>query len=414
MSIDAIDKYIPDDGLFRWYNEYTEGNEICPRFRFFSFASAMGSLVKRKVWFQRSTYGIFPTLFPNLWIILVAPQGRGHKSAALSIAKKLINKLPDQQQPKMLASKLTPEALIKALAAQAVTAEIARSLDPMMISLVRKPAQALLYSSELGVLLGKEKYNQGMIALLTDLYDTPNEWVSETVMRGDQRLYDVCLSIMGASTPDWMQTMLPTDAFKGGFMSRMILVGYPETWYKRIADPPPPDPKWEPMLLDGLARVSKLEGEIRWTNAARDYFTDWYMDIGEPDPGPRAAYLERKQDQLLRLAILLQVAKSSELKLDRDCIESALALFGAVESDTLRMVDYISVEPRMRIVQRMFEILEARGSMSESELLGDTWKHLTRPQEYGEVVQLLLKTKQITMNIVGGDVVYHIIRKEKR
>ena len=156
----------------------------------------LGALIRRKVWFQRSTYNLFPTLYANLWVILVAPQGRGHKSAALSIAKKLMQRLPEHQQPKMLASKLTPEALVKSLAAQALTLEMQKAIDPMMLSIVKKPAQALLYSSELGVLIGKEKYNQGMIPLLTDLYDTPNEWQSETVMRGDQRLYDVCLSIM--------------------------------------------------------------------------------------------------------------------------------------------------------------------------------------------------------------------------
>lgn len=409
--IDSIEPHIPKDGLFRLYHEYTGGNEICPRFRFFSFAAAMGSIVKRKVFFQRSTYSLFPTLYPSLWIILVAPQGRGHKSAALSIARKLIQKLPENLQPRLLASKLTPEALVKSLAVQALTAEIAKSLDTTCISIMRRPAQALLYSSELGVLLGKEKYNQGMIALLTDLYDTPDEWYSETVMRGDQRLYDVCLSIMGASTPDWMQTMLPSDAFKGGFMSRMLLIGFPETWFIRISDPPPGDAKIEKELALRLTDLANFQGEITWNKPAKDFFDDWYTGLPEPEPGPKAAYLERKQDQLLRLAILIELARCPSLTLTRDSIESALNILAAIEPDTLRMVEYISIEPRMRIVQRALEILEARNLMTEGELLDEVWRYLTHPREFQEVMDMLVKTGRVNCTWGEKGTTYEMIKK---
>jgi len=410
---DAIEEFIPKEGLFQLYHQYTSQNEICPRFRYFSFAAAMGSIVKRKVFFQRSTYSLFPTLFPNFWVILVAPQGRGHKSAALSVAKKLISRLPENLQPRIMASKLTPEALVKALAAQALTVEMAKNVDPMMLSILKKPAQALLYSSELGVLLGKEKYNQGMIALLTDLYDTPNEWQSETVMRGDQRLYDVCLSVMGASTPDWMQTMLPSDAFKGGFMSRLFLVGYPETWHPRIADPPPPPEEIGKELVAKLTEIARLEGEIRWETSARDYFHDWYITLEEPDPGPKAAYLERKQDQLLRLSILTQLSWGPSLTLTRNAIETALSIIHSVEGDALRMVEYIAVEPRMRIVQRIVEMVQARGTISEGDLMNEVWRYLQRPQEFEETMNMLLKTKKITSAFGEGGICYTYNEKKK-
>lgn len=417
---DAITQHIPDDGLFRLYHEYTGGdpgkegnNEICPRFRFFSFAAVMGSIIKRKVAFQRSTYNLFPTLYPNLWVILVAPQGRGHKSAALAIAKKLSQRLPENIQPRVLASKLTPEALVKSLAAQALTLEMIQGIDKNMLSIIKKPAQALLYSSELGVLLGKEKYNQGMIALLTDLYDTPDEWVSETVMRGDQRLYDVCLSILGASTPDWMQTMLPTDAFKGGFMSRMFLVAYPEEWYMRISDPIPPDPKYGEELVKALTYLSTFEAEIKWDKSAKDYFSDWYQALEEPDPGPKAAYLERKQDQMLRLAILLQLSWAPTNILTREAIEKSLAIIGSIENDSLRMVDYIAVEPRMRSVQRIIEIMEARLEMTEAELTREVWRYFSNAREYDDIISMLRKANQLEMYIKEGEVWYRYHKFER-
>lgn len=412
MAFDAIEDALPKDGLLRDYINYTSGNEICPRFRVFSFIAALGSLVKRKVWFQRSSYSLFPTLFPNLWVILVAPQGRGHKSAALSIARKLVLKVEDKYQPRILASKLTPEALVKSLAAQALTAEVLKQLDATMISIVKKPAQALLYSSELGVLLGREKYNQGMIALLTDLYDTPEEWQSETVMRGDQRLYDVCLSVLGASTPDWMQTMLPSDAFKGGFMSRMLLIGYPETWHKRIADPEPANKELGAAIVERVTAIANLEGEMVWTPDAKKYFSDWYENLKEAEPGPKAGYLERKQDHLLKLAIIIQLCWAPTLVLTLDAMKASMAMLAAIEPDTLRMVEYISIEPRMRFVQRIIEELEARGEMTEGDLMNNTWKYLSRPQEFGETMNMLLKTKRVIMSMRGTELVYTYTRKD--
>ena len=307
---------------------------------------------------------------------------------------------------------MTPEAIIKSLAAQAFTAEMLQSIDSTTISILKKPAQALLYSSELGVLLGKEKYNQGMIPILTDLYDTPDEWHSETVMRGDQRLYNVCISIMGASTPDWMQTMLPSDVFKGGFMSRLFLVGYPETWSPRIADPEPADERLGALIVDRLTELAQFNGQMVWDKACKDYFKDWYENLPDSEPGPKAAYLERKQDQLLRLAILIQLAEGLTLTLTRSALEQALTIIAAAEVDALRMVEYISVEPRMRVVQRILEFLEARKSISEGDLMHEVWRHLAHPREFDDVISMLLKTKRVVMTFEEGQTMYKMVSKE--
>lgn len=408
MGRDALVDVLPETGLIRDYYDYTQGNEICARFRVFPFLAAMGGIIKRKVYFQRSSYDLFPRTYPNPWIILVAPQGRGHKSAALSIAKKLLTSLPDRSQPKFMASKLTPEALVKSLAGVAVNPEIAGALDPNMVNLIKKPAQAILYSSELGTLLGREKYNQGMIALLTDLYDCHDEWWSDTVMRGDQRMHNICLSIMGASTPDWMQTMLPSDAFKGGFMSRMILVGYPEELEEvRIADPSPGDPKLREKVTARLAEIANIEGIMDWTKEAKSFFAAWYEGLTPPDPGPKAAFLERKQDHLLKIAMLVQLAWGNQLTMTLEALQQSMALLNSIEPDSLRMVDYISVEPRMRIAQRVLEVVEAypKGA-TESTIVSSTWRWLASPREFEEIIRMMLKAKMIVMTTVDGEMAY--------
>lgn len=405
--MDKILPYLPNEGLFHLYHEYTDVTEVCPRFRFFAMTAAIGSLLRRKVHFQRSTYALFPTLYPNPWVILVAPQGRGHKSTALRTARMFLQKLSIEHQPHMLASKLTPEKLASSLASQAITDQMTQGVDPNLIKVLKRKAQGLIHSSELGVFLGKEKYNQGMIALLTDLYDCPDEWTSGTIMRGDQMLYEVCLSIMAASTPDWMQTMLPSDTFRGGFMSRLILVAYPEVWHKRIADPPLPDERLAEEIVTILKEIALLRGEAHWTSAAKDFFEDWYLNVPEELPGPRAAYRERKQDHILKIAIILQVAKNRKLTMELETLEQSLAILNAVEPETLTIIDYISTEPRMRVVQRVCELIKASPQgMTEARLLARVWKDLGRPGEFNEVMQLLVKSETITIGTIGSKVAY--------
>lgn len=409
---DPVTQYLPDKGVIKKFMNYTDGTEVCPRFRLFSIAAGIGAVLKRKVFFQRSSHSLFPPLFPNLWIILVAPQGRGHKSTSLRIVKNFLMAMPEQYRPNILAAKLTPEALIKALSSPQVPLEMLKNVDRTIVSAMKKPAQGVIYSSEFGVFISKKDYNKDLIPILTDLYDCPDEWVSETIMRGDQRLYDVCLTLMAASTPDWLQSMLPQDAFKGGFMSRLLLIGHPEQWHVRIPDPPKPNEEIKASIIEDLIELAKLEGEMKWVPEAKKFFEDWYMSLKEPEPGNKAAYLERKQDHLLRLSIILKLSEHKSFTLEKEFIERALNILNVCEVETLKMIDYISIDPKMRMIQRVEEVLKARKEVYESELLDEVWIYLSSIRDFDEIINFLNKRKVVTIKLTTKGILYTYNKKE--
>jgi hypothetical protein len=230
-------------------------------------------------------------------------------------------------------------------------------------------------------------------------------------MHGDQKMYDVCISVMGASTPDWMQSMLPSDAFKGGFMSRLILIGYPENWYIRIADPPAPDEQLEKKLYEYIFEIAKKRGEMKWTKDAKGFFESWYNNMSSPEPGVKASYLERKQDHLIKIAMIIHLSFLKDLILTKESLEYSLRILNSIEPETLKMIDYISVEPRMRGVQRILEVVAGKKLITESDLLDQTWKYLIRPSEFDDIVQLLLRSKKIVF--VPGEEVRYKLKEEK-
>ena len=406
-SHDPITELLPTKGYFHLYQEMTKYAEACPRFHFFTSAAVLGAMVNRKVFFQRGSTDTFPTLYPNPWIILVAPQGVGHKSSSLRVGYKLMMRTPEFCRPKILASKITPEALIKALACGQIDSsiKIPIGVDPASL---RPSAIGVLYSSELAVLLGKEKYNTGFINLMTELYDCHDEWSSETVMRGDQRLFNVCMTLMGAITPEGLRGSVPEDAFKTGFMSRIMLVIKPNTWEKKIHNPPPPPIELKDEVLHELQTISQLKGQIVWSKHAEEAFKDWYLGADKWAPGSMmAAYLERKQDHLLRLAILLELSYTYDrFILEEKTMLQALAIMDSIENEAKDLIDYILTEPKMRSAQLILENLKNHGPADEQKLLRETWRALNHPKEFQDMLMLLLRAQLISLETIKGESKY--------
>lgn len=410
MDYDAIETNLPTSGLIGKYMELTSVGQICPRYRFFVLMAVLGAVVNRKIYIQRGSKETFPALFLNPWVLLIGPQGKGNKSSTVRIGKNIMNALPKELHPSILSAKITPEAFVKALSTS-TTAEA--SVSKELLHVVRRKAIGTLISTEFGVLLGREKYLTGMAILLTDLYDCPSEWTSETIMRKDEKLYDVCISIIAASTPDWMQRLLPKDAFEIGFMSRLVLVPLPKNWRVRKI-PVQSDKILFDEVVDEVAEVARLQGEMILSLEAWEAYKEWYLNLPELPPGPQAEYLERKQDHVLRLAGLLQLAQTKELVLKAEFYELAIKLFDAIEPEVMELISYISMEPRMRIVKKILDKIEFEGEVLEHNLVADVMSLLARPSEFDDAVQFLIKAKKIQWNMSEKGVTYSTVKKEER
>lgn len=301
-----FDDLIPRSGWLRDYIEYTRKTEPPTVFHFFVGATTIGSALARNVRFDKGSYFVFP----NLCVILVAPSGKCRKTSACSIGVSLYRSLGGN----IIADKTTPEALVEAFRDEATTC-------------------GLLYAPELAVFLGKQKYQEGMVPMLTSLFDCPAEWSSKTIGRGDIVLKSVALSLLGASTLDWIQTAIPKDAFGGGFMSRLLFVVQHDT-PRSFALPPPLDDKSRTSLLRELINIAKFRGMAKLTNDGKEWYEDWYNHRSDRNTEDKqfAGYYERKPDHLLRLAIILGVSSGLSLDLDSATLERALAILDWTES----------------------------------------------------------------------------------
>ena len=402
-TFDAVEDLIPTSGWFRDYYDFAQDLEACPRFKFFSAACVLGALFSNRVWLQRGDESLLPKLFPNVWVILLAPPGRGHKTSTINMAINCLEAAaPDIR---LLADKLTPESLVKTLSAP-TRGEGAIQIGPT-------DATGLIKAPELSVFFGKQQYNTGLVSLITDLYDFRERWSSETIMRGKNILKNVCISILGGSTPTWLQKMLPEDAFTGGFMSRFVMCEMPGKYFKRRAFPRriKGTPAWD-QIVDGMRRLQPMQGKMDWTREASDAYQAYYENLFPSGDVQRDAYQEREAEQILKIAMLLALSQENMIMTLED-FRLAKTIMETLKVETYPRIDHLTTHPRMQICQDIQELLTNRGSMHESELMKRLFRSLAHGEpQFREAIKVL-KIAGVVTGEGFTDPLYTIVKGKK-
>lgn len=380
-TLDSIEELLPQKGWLRDYVTYTKTLEACPRFRFFTACCVMGASINNRVWLQRGAEGLLPKLFPNVWVVLLAPPGRGHKTSTINMAVDvLMQACPDIR---LISNKITPEAVIRALSEPGTPKETIR-IGP-------RDATGLITAPELSVFFGRQQYNTGLVSLITDLYDYREEWSSDTIMRGKNVLRRVCISVLGGSTPDWLQTMLPQDAFTGGFMSRFVLVEMPPNYFKRRALPERvPGGDWS-SLVSRLRVIAQQKGQMTWSEEAEQAYIKFYENLLPSGDVQKDAYQERAAEQILKIAMLIALSVNRMEVTKQDFLTAKGILDGLMEETSPR-IERLTTHPRMSLVQDIEDLLRKfPEGLTERELINRTYRGLQGGEaQFREALRILL------------------------
>lgn len=381
---DPIDAVLPEGGWLREYCDFSSGLEACTRFRFFTACCVLGAAINNKVWIHRGDSDLLPKLFPNPWVLLLAPPGRGHKTSTINMGVNILQQACPEVR--LIADKITPEGLVKALSAPD---------SKEMVRIGPRDATGLVKAPELSVFFGKQTYNVGLVQLVTDLYDYREEWSSETIGRGKTVLKNNCISVLGGSTPDWLQTMLPQDAFEGGFLPRFVIVEMPSTYFKR--EPKPKKPKGASLerIVQGLRIFAQFRGEMSWTCEGDECYVQYYKNLIPTGDKQHDAYMERSVEQVIRVAMLLAIAEGSMQVGDHHMTKSK-ELLDFLMQETNPRIDRLVTHPRMALVQELEDILRQHTSINRQKLLNKVYRSLTGGEsQFNEAIRILMLTGKV-------------------
>ncbi|MFH1624119.1 MAG: DUF3987 domain-containing protein [Pseudomonadota bacterium] len=308
------DKNLPSPGFVTDFVLCTRGTETPSIFAAWGALFTISTALKRAAWMD---WLEFSTIYPNLYVVLVAPPRLCSKGTPIRLAKAVLRGfhtlLDDEvtryiRQVKMLTGRATVERVFEEMKPEE---KLLGRTSAGKILVGKRFSHLALLLEELSVLLGRQSYNIGAIDRFVDWYDCGEESDDATIVRGVGKLEKIYLTILGGATPDSLGASLPEAAFGGGFISRLTIV------HQDIPT------KHNPFAKDVVkGAVSELQERLAWivrhcygtftiAPDAKEIYSNWYMNH-------RQRLIEEKRDQhlyarldnqLLRVAMLIRAQR---------------------------------------------------------------------------------------------------------
>lgn len=303
--------------LASWIDGFLTYSDVfsSPRlFRKWAAISVIAATIERKLWSR--TKG--SNLYPNLYVVLVGPPGVG-KSAILSPVERLLRSVPDLH---VSPSSVTSASLIDTLAD--AKRKIIRPND--IPNYVEFHYLATI-ASEMGVFL--PMYDPQFMNTLTKLYDGEDY---EERRRGNKlhiKLSAPQISLLGGTTPSYLNAFLPEGAWDQGFTSRTVFVFQGQKTHVNIFDEPLQYDAMEKLYVDllfDLRSIAKLFGKMEWQQEARDAIVEWDRLGGPPVPthAKLLHYASRRTAHLIKLCMIASASRGDDLHVNLNDYQTAL------------------------------------------------------------------------------------------
>jgi len=139
-----------------------------------------------------------------------------------------------------------------------------------------------------------------------------------------ETLKSTCLTMLTASNETLFHAMVKEKDIEGGFIARTFIVRESERRGINSLVEKPAGTFEREALLSGLKRIAKIKGEFKWTKRAGEEYTEWYTKLCKMRIDDRTGSVERLGDQVLKVAMLLSLARKDDLNLDREDIMMAI------------------------------------------------------------------------------------------
>jgi hypothetical protein len=260
-------------------------------------------------------------LYPNIYVMLLAESGVG-KGFGVWLAKSLVTAVDNTR---VFAGRNSIQKIVTDL-----SMAYSRKGKEMI-----KDARAYLSSGEFVNFLLKDEQS---ISILTEWYDTHyvKEWANSLKSSGTETLKDINITLLGASTSDYLRESVPVAAIRGGFFGRLMVIYSSEKGkVNALIDEAKEEEQVAPKVKEWakyLVELSKIKpgSQFRVTDFAREYYRPWYYDLQERIRTnklvDKTGYIHRLHDHALKIAMIISLSQSTELVLHKSHVQEGIEL----------------------------------------------------------------------------------------
>ena len=272
------------------------------RYYWWSGLAAIAAVVSKKIHLNRQRY----KLYPNVYVALVSNKSGLRKGDPISLCKELLQECGGVR---IISGCNSIQGLIHDLSMQKTFPD----------GSVLNKAQGIMISSEFVTFLTADPNALDFLIELYNVHEHEESW--EKTLKGSpvEKLRSPCLSMLIASNQVMFNDVVKQKQREGGFIGRTFLIYEKHTkTINDLIDPPEIELDTK-ALVSWLKKISKVEGEFRWTSGAIDVYRPWYrklaLSLRSEDVEDATGTLNRLGDQVLRVAMLISLSRKEDLDL---------------------------------------------------------------------------------------------------
>ena len=400
------------DSLVDQHNELES-----PRsFWFWAGLAAISAVVKDNVWINKQIYN----LYPNIYVMFHADSGL-KKGPPVSMSKQLVKAV---NNTRIISGRSSIQAILKELG----------TAYTMPGGKVMNRSVAFICSSELSSSIVEDK---AATKLLTDLYDRQyniGEW-RQLLKQDTFTLKDPTVTMLTATNEAMSEDFFTRSAIRGGYVARTFVVYEKESQNVNSLIYPLANPPNYIHSAEYLKELSKLSGPFKsiahneqtneykhrkvkkgrdvWFNNVGIKFDDWYEQFTkqkrDSEFKDETGTLNRFDDSVLKIAMLLSLAKEPELEITEETMDQAIKeceqLVGNVVRTTLGKQG-ISESAALKTMVIHELLARQPHQITRTVLMRRLWQNYGDSTEFDNMMQMFDAAGMIKTNSIGNQIVY--------
>ena len=361
---------------------------------YWSAATALSTVLKRNVYVGRGTY----RLHPNLFTVLVGRPGIGKGTAI----KPAVSLMKEAKVANTLSGRITIEYVLERLSVGWPTV-----LLPGTSHKVSNESNCMIYSTELSVFLSA---SQNTLPILCDLWDfDEGEFEYGTRHKGEFRIKNPCISLLGGSTQEWLISSIPSSAVGGGFTRRVNFVVANDRekllpWpvvqnHSAVRD----------ALVQDLISISQLKGECQFAADVKPLFEKCYIESTptEYDDEATTSYKTSLWAQVVKLAMVMSVSRGDDLIINKEDFRKSYDAIMTVAGNVPRVFRGVGESELVVVTDKILRFLEKKGYANKQEITKALWRDVTH-EDLDKILATLLQGSVIYEYQQGRNTMYAV------
>jgi len=363
------------NGFINGYLDYIEDMEIGTPYEFNVFVAltVLSTVINKKI---KLPFGN-SYIMPNMWTVLVAPSSFMKKNVSINIGVQLLRKY---NQSLFLSRVFTQEGLLDQL---------------------NSTPSGLIVFDEFGSFLSStdKVYMSGVKETLTDLFDYHAVY-TKRLAKAEYNIPEPCISMLSASTLDWLVEKLKDSDLRGGFLPRFVFVNltvrdfkFPDIIFPRV-----PDGKLEADLLDKLMRIGAITGNMCFSNQAKVVIGDWWKGLSKVlatffDKELALSFFQRLLVYAWKLCLILQVSEEGTLEISEITAKKTVKILNfLIESVREIIQEDFSPTEIIKKKNKLLRLIKSNPGITHSDLLRNS--HLLKMQ-FAQIIETLTEERSI-------------------